>query len=1142
MSDAHDHDDAARRHARAAGQQQMAAQQQARRQRVVERVGKDRLPAPPAGPQADRRLDEAMHKISNAASTAHAVWLPALQAQLRMGNLAGFENLYTQTKRDIASVELALNILERAMLYDAGPSEHSDVEATLAVQHQTMLAQLMPVYNELKALRKEADAAVARAAKGGPAAAPLMLATSASELDFGMVAIGEVSRPVTVTFANTSARMLSIDAVDVYATGGPADAVPFAIGVANIHKLHLMPGEEMPLTLYYRPTTVAVPHALLKVDASDGTQHVTQRVMLRGSATPQLRVGAAHSVTQLAPSGSSGSSGSPMEAATSAPAAAGQPVSAAAAAVSDRANYVQLAMTGLPALQLGESIARLNAAIDDLAAAVHQSDGHRNEAERATLQVAWDVAMHTVSRLESAHRPAFAASIRRHMAAVTGELQHLAEQPKVTVNPAALTQKAQASLTALQGTLALVVQLQASFPQLVGTGLATEIAKTTGWIAQLQEPAALASAASLAMAIEEQSTTVTEAAVEMTAVLARPVSTMTPAVLAAYVNVLAHASERRARVAPLLVRARVAAKRQLVDRSREALDQAEDATNELGAMDAASATAHTKTQGRLTQRRIAIEQRIKDGGQVRKGEIDTLENETREESLMTRTQAIAQRGAALAAALESLSGGVVGKLANQGRAYLPMLISNLHGIGKVMAAMRQHYAAMRDGNLQGDHRIHRRAAIVDFEQRLTTYFYGYNDKTGPLYGLLTQANQEIDDAKVRALLINFALMIGITLATAGTVGLAVRGTGVLVAGSIESGALTAAQAAWLVNAVGLSTSVLVGTAGQKVMGDEGSVASIVIVNALTPWAMGKFAALLPEMAAAAKVSSDLSNRWIKVERLAASALKLGGELTGATGSMLVGAGVNYVVRRGMGEKVGDPSQVTAEEWLMQGAALALGHVLMTRVGAMRNAIAALEGDRVQAIRNHAAAAELRAQTEALQHAAELLSSGDASPAKIQTAVKAYRHLQAAEAKFLDALAANKAQAAPSQSVGRAPATTAAEPVRAAGPESSAWSSDAKESAPLVKPAEPQRLETVIGHSVTAIGRDSVAIAPQSLTELQAGWQSHRRVWCMARAQHYNWCCGVYHHGNAAAKFLQRRGAAAASGARSRRQLAGLVRR
>ena len=296
------------------------------------------------------------------------------------------------------------------------------------------------------------------------------------------------------------------------------------------------------------------------------------------------------------------------------------------------------------------------------------------------------------------------------------------------------------------------------------------------------------------------------------------------------------------------------------------------------------------------------------------------------------------------------------------------------------------------------------------------------------------------------------------------------------------------------------------------------------------------------MAAAGKVSSDLSNRWIKVERLAASALKLGGELTGATGSMLVGAGVNHVVRRGMGEKVGDPSQVTAEEWLMQGAALALGHVLMTRVGAMRNAIAALEGDRVQAIRNHAAAAELRTQTEALQHAAELLSSADASPAKIQTAVKAYRHLQAAEAKFLDALAANKAQAAPSQSVGRAPATTAAEPVRAAGPESSAWSSDAKESAPLVKPAEPQRLETVIGHSVTAIGRDSVAIAPQSLTELQAGWQSHRRVWCMARAQHYNWCCGVYHHGNAAAKFLQRRGAAAASGARSRRQLAGLVRR
>lgn len=699
-------------------------------------------------------------------------------------------------------------------------------------------------------------------------------------------------------------------------------------------------------------------------------------------------------------------------------------VAEAAAAVTERAGFVRMAMTS-SSMQLGDPVARLNAAIEDVAAAVHRSGGQRSKAEQATLQAAWQAATLTADQLDLAHRSDLAQSIRQHISDVTHELQHIAAEPKAAANPAALAQKAQASLTALQGALALVAQLQASFPQLVVTGLAAEIAKTTGWITQLQGPAAAASAASLAMAIEEQATTVMEAAVEMTAVVARPVSTMTPAVLAAYVNVLAHASDRRSRVAPLLVRARVASKRQMVDRSREALEQAEDATNELRAMDEASAKVHAKTQRRLTQRRNDIEQRIKDGAPVRQGEIDTLENDTREESLMTRTQAIEQRGEGLAAALESLSSGVVGKLANQGRDYLPMIISNMHGIGKTMAAMRKHYAEMRDGNLQGDHRIHRRAAIVDFERRLETYFAGYNDKKGPLWLALQQAYDEIDSAKLRALFVNFGLMIGITLATAGTVALAVRGAGALVAGTIESGALTAAQAAWLVNAVGLSTSVLIGTATQKAMGDEGSVASIVIVNALTPWAMGKFAALLPELEAAAKVSSELGNRWITVERTVASALKLGGEVTG---SMLVGAGVNYVVRRGMGEKVGDPSQVTAEEWLMQGAAMALGHVLMTRVGAMRSAIAAIEGDRVHAIRNSAAAAELRAQTEALQHAAELLSSADASPAKIQAAIKAYRHLQAAEATFLDALAASKAQAAPAQGAGRAPATTAAEPV------------------------------------------------------------------------------------------------------------------
>ena len=54
------------------------------------------------------------------------------------------------------------------MVYDADPSERSDVEATLAVPHQTMLAQLMPVANELRVLRIEAGAA----ASGAPAKTP----------------------------------------------------------------------------------------------------------------------------------------------------------------------------------------------------------------------------------------------------------------------------------------------------------------------------------------------------------------------------------------------------------------------------------------------------------------------------------------------------------------------------------------------------------------------------------------------------------------------------------------------------------------------------------------------------------------------------------------------------------------------------------------------------------------------------------------------------------------------------------------------------------------------------------------------------------------------------------------------------------
>ena len=285
MSDGREHDEIAQRLAREAVQQQAAERRQAQAQRVAERVGKATLPTPPSGPLRDRWLDDIMTKISNAAGAANTVWLPALQTQLRMGNLVGFETLFAQTKREIESAERGFKALEREMLREAGPAERGDVEATLAVQQQAMLAQLMPVANQLRALRAEAD----KAAKHGSIAPPKLLAANHAHLDFGTIAVGELSGPQTITFANTSPRMVSIGTIEVHATGGPGSKsvpLPFSLSVADTRKAHLMPGEEMQLTLYCAPTTLYVPHALLTVAASDGAQQTTMRIALRGAAKP----------------------------------------------------------------------------------------------------------------------------------------------------------------------------------------------------------------------------------------------------------------------------------------------------------------------------------------------------------------------------------------------------------------------------------------------------------------------------------------------------------------------------------------------------------------------------------------------------------------------------------------------------------------------------------------------------------------------------------------------------------------------------------------------------------------------------------------------------------------------------------------
>jgi hypothetical protein len=100
-------------------------------------------------------------------------------------------------------------------------------------------------------------------------------------------------------------------------------------------------------------------------------------------------------------------------------------------------------------------------------------------------------------------------------------------------------------------------------------------------------------------------------------------------------------------------------------------------------------------------------------------------------------------------------------------------------------------------------------------------------------------------------------------------------------------------------------------------------------------------------------------------------------------------------------------------------------------------------------------------------------------------------------------AAKTAAAATPTSNAAAKSTTTHEPAsnHAPVPEPSTKSSGGPTSAGAVKEPHAQRIETVIGHGVTAIGRDSFVIAPHSLSELHSGW--HGAHDAPASAIHYD---------------------------------------
>jgi hypothetical protein len=207
--------------------------------------------------------------------------------------------------------------------------------------------------------------------------------------------------------------------------------------------------------------------------------------------------------------------------------------------------------------------------------------------------------------------------------------------------------------------------------------------------------------------------------------------------------------------------------------------------------------------------------------------------------------------------------------------------------------------------------------------------------------LFEQAVQKIEDARIRQMIADIALLIGISIAGA----MAGAWVGGFVRGSVLSVAVAdtavfmqnAARARALGAAANIATdagtsAVLQTTAfggNTKLTFVENVMANVMTLGALRP--IQRYGEIL------GKLDSDAVGMWKVVSRGRVAFVHAGTFTT----EMLVGASAGYIASRvAHGEQPKDEHQATA--WAMQGAAMAVGHFISRRMGQLQQRLGQLK--------------------------------------------------------------------------------------------------------------------------------------------------------------------------------------------------------
>ena len=785
------------------------------------------------------------------------------------------------------------------------------------------------------------------------------------------------------------------------------------------------------------PASVAL---ALSGASADETAHVV-------AGTPPVR---SYAIEPSAPAPAGGRtvarSPAPATAAPSPPASASttSDLQEAAQRVVDLAGLASMSISG--GRMMDAPLARLRAALGDLAAALHLHAGALPRADAHAIESA-RTAVHGVVAALSLRRggPSLEESeLQTRLRELDVTAQRGIARAAVLESPVAMVEQVGANLDKLQAMRELAAGLAGKLPAVRTDELDAAIARTSAWAEQAK--ASPAAATRLTRAIIDQEHVLLIATAELQDVLRRPVTDSTGAVVAAYLHAIARSTERQRVTDELLEHARGLRQRQPLDRAHDALDAGSAHVANLGGLDPEDGARARSEHRELAARTNRLERRIGQGEPLARGEVDDVVLATREYELLQRLDVLRLQARQLHAAIDKVRHELTPEILK-----VTTKLDELEGTATTF--QRRYRAEVGDWETAnfdarpGEVRAHRRKVLHYIEAQLVATL-----EQNQYLPALDAANDLIENLQTKRFYRDLTLSIALTVAgnfAAAAVRGAAEGAVLARTGAVaEGGALSltaGASAARVGYAAGVATDGLWNAVTQKYLqGDESGLTTLFITNILTAAAIDRVMAMgrtaddlaaaharhageLPAGAAHLPGSADFSPTHIPgfdPSKPVTSAGRLSSRVAGwralpgargvaarggawvfrkgtwvlregvqLSGEMVIAAGVSYAAHRAFEARATSVDDQTITQWITQGIAMAIGRHLSAQVGAIRTRLATVEGY------SHAKAAELIGRTEALASASEKLALGEGTD-QVDALAKEFAEVWRAERELL----------------------------------------------------------------------------------------------------------------------------------------------